>query len=441
MAEKHFKYVILGGGVSAGYAAREFSKQGVKPGELAIISKEHVAPYERPALSKAYLFPEVRPTSGAGFARLPGFHVCVGSGGERLLPEWYKEKGIELILGTEIVKADIPTKSLTSAAGETFTYDVLIIATGSTVIRLTDFKVAGADAKNIFYLREIEDADHLVEALKAKKGGKAVVVGGGYIGLELSAVLRLNNLDVTMVYPEPWCMPRLFTAGIAAFYEGYYKKKGVNIIKGTVAVGFGSHDNGEVKDVKLKDGRVLDADIVVVGVGGRPLITLFKGQVEEEKGGIKTDAFFKTSVPDVYAVGDVATFPLKLFGDIRRVEHVDHARKSAEQAVKAIKVSEEGKGIEEYDYLPYFYSRSFDLSWQFYGDNVGETVLFGDSDIESPTHKFGSYWIKDGKVVGAFLESGTPDENKAIAKVAKLQPPVNSLELLEKEGLGFASKI
>ncbi|KAJ0027971.1 hypothetical protein Pint_35925 [Pistacia integerrima] len=86
MAEQQFKYVILGGGVAAGYAAREFAKQGVKPGELAIISKEAVAPYERPALSKAYLFPE-------GTARLPSFHVCVGSGGERLLPEWYKEKG------------------------------------------------------------------------------------------------------------------------------------------------------------------------------------------------------------------------------------------------------------------------------------------------------------------------------------------------------------
>ncbi|GAB2272209.1 hypothetical protein Dimus_007029 [Dionaea muscipula] len=420
--------------VEPGYAAREFSKQGVKPGELAIISKEHVAPYERPALSKAYLFPE-------GYARLPGFHVCVGSGGERLLPEWYKEKGIELILSTEIVKADLPTKSLTSAAGETFTYDVLIIATGSTVIRLTDFKVEGADAKNIFYLREVDDADKLVEAIKAKKGGKAVIVGGGYIGLELSAVLKLNNLDVTMVYPEPWCMPRLFTAGIAAFYEGYYANKGVKIIKGTVAVGFGSDANGEVKDVKLKDGKVLEADIVVVGVGGRPLITLFKGQVEEEKGGIKTDAFFKTNIPNVYAVGDVATFPLKLFGDIRRVEHVDHARKSAEQAVKAIRASEEGKGIEEYDYLPYFYSRSFELSWQFYGDNVGETVLFGDNNPASPTHKFGTYWIKDGKVVGAFLESGTPEENKAIAKVAKLQPPVKSLEILEKEGLEFASKV
>ncbi|KDP42714.1 hypothetical protein JCGZ_23654 [Jatropha curcas] len=434
MAEKSFKYVIVGGGVAAGYAAREFGKQGVQPGELAIISKEAVSPYERPALSKAYLFPE-------GTARLPGFHVCVGSGGERLLPEWYKEKGIELILGTEIVKADLAAKTLTSAAGEIFKYNILIVATGSTVIRLSDFGVKGADAKNIFYLREIDDADKLVEAIRAKQNGKAVVVGGGYIGLELSAALRINNLDVTMVYPEPWCMPRLFTAGIAAFYEGYYADKGIKIIKGTVAVGFTSDSNGEVKEVQLKDGRVLEADIVIVGVGGRPLTTLFKGQVEEDKGGIKTDAFFKTSVPDVYAVGDVATFPLKLYNELRRVEHVDHARKSAEQAVKAIKASEEGKTIDEYDYLPYFYSRSFSLSWQFYGDNVGETVLFGDSDPKSPNPKFGSYWIKDGKVIGAFLEGGSPDENQAIAKVAKLQPAVDNLDQLTKEGLAFASKI
>ncbi|EEF28383.1 monodehydroascorbate reductase, putative [Ricinus communis] len=312
MAEKSFKYVIVGGGVSA------------------------VAPYERPALSKAYLFPE-------GTARLPGFHVCVGSGGERLLPEWYKEKGIELILSTEIIKADLAAKTLTSAAGETFKYQILIIATGSTVIRLTDFGVQGADAKNIFYLREIDDADKLVEAIKAKKNGKAVIVGGGYIGLELSAALKINNMDVSMVYPEPWCMPRLFTAGIAAFYEGYYANKGIKIIKGTVAVGFNADSNGEVKEVKLKDGRVLEADIVVVGVGGRPLTTLFKGQVAEEKGGIKP--------------------------------------------------------------------------------------------------KFGTYWIKDGKVFGAFLEGGSPEENKAIAKVARVQPSVDSLDQLTKEGLSFACKI
>ncbi|XP_010553373.1 PREDICTED: monodehydroascorbate reductase 1, peroxisomal [Tarenaya hassleriana] len=432
MAEKSFKYVILGGGVSAGYAAREFAKQGVRPGELAIISKEAVAPYERPALSKGYLFPE-------GAARLPGFYACVGSGGEKQLPEWYKEKGIDLILSTEIVKADIASKTLVSAAGDIFKYQTLIIATGSTVIRLSDFGVQGADSKNVLYLREIDDADKLVEAIKAKKGGKAVVVGGGYIGLELSAALRINDFDVSMVFPEPWCMPRLFTPEIAAFYEAYYTDKGVEIIKGTVAVGFTAHPNGEVKEVQLKDGRSLEADIVIVGVGGRPMTTLFKGQVEEDKGGIKTDGFFRTNIPDVYAVGDVATFPLKMYGDMRRVEHVDHSRKSAEQAVKAIKAAEKGGSVEQYDYLPYFYSRSFDLSWQFYGDNVGNSVLFGDSNPKDPKPKFGAYWINEGKVVGAFLEGGSPEENKAIANVASSRPEVESLDALMKQGLSFAT--
>ncbi|KAF0898389.1 hypothetical protein E2562_007231 [Oryza meyeriana var. granulata] len=433
-AAKHFNYVILGGGVAAGYAAREFARQGVKPGDLAIISKESVAPYERPALSKGYLFPQ-------NAARLPGFHTCVGSGGERLLPEWYSEKGIELILSTEIVKADLASKTLASSAGATFTYETLLIATGSSVIKLTDFGVQGAEANNILYLRDIDDADKLVAAMQAKKDGKAVVVGGGYIGLELSAALKINNFDVTMVYPEPWCMPRLFTAGLAAFYEGYYANKGINIVKGTVAVGFDADANGDVTAVKLKNGNVLEADIVIVGVGGRPLTGLFKGQVAEEKGGIKTDAFFETSVPGVYAIGDVAAFPLKLYNETRRVEHVDHARKSAEQAVKVMKAKESGESVPEYDYLPYFYSRSFDISWQFYGDNVGENVMFGDNDPTAAKPKFGTYWVKDGKVVGVFLEGGSAEENQAIAKVARAQPPVADVEALKKEGLEFAAKV
>lgn len=393
-----------------------------------------VAPYERPALSKGYLFPQ-------NAARLPGFHTCVGSGGERLLPEWYSEKGIELILSTEIVKADLSSKTLTSSAGATFTYETLLIATGSSVIKLTDFGVQGAESNNILYLRDIADADKLVAAMQAKKDGKAVIVGGGYIGLELSAALKLNNFDVTMVYPEPWCMPRLFTAGIAHFYEGYYANKGIKIVKGTVAVGFDADANGDVTAVKLKDGRVLEADIVIVGVGGRPLTALFKGQVAEEKGGLKTDAFFETSVAGVYAIGDVAAFPLKLYNEQRRVEHVDHARKSAEQAVRAIKAKESGESVGEYDYLPYFYSRSFDLAWQFYGDNVGDDVLFGDNDPASAKPKFGSYWVKDGKVVGVFLEGGSAEEYQAIAKVARVQPPVADVEALKKEGLGFAAKV
>ena len=166
-----------------------------------------------------------------------------------MLPEWYKEKGIELILSTEMVKANLAGKTLISIIGETFKYQILIIATGPTVIKLTDFGVQGADAKNIFYLREIDDADKLVEAIKEKKNGKAIIIGGGYIGL------------------EPWCMPRHFTTDIVSFYEGYYANKGINIIKGTVATSFSSNANGEVTEVKLKDDKFLEANVVIVGVG------------------------------------------------------------------------------------------------------------------------------------------------------------------------------
>ncbi|XP_060669873.1 monodehydroascorbate reductase, seedling isozyme-like [Ziziphus jujuba] len=417
--KQHFKYIILGGGVAAGYAAKEFTRQRLLPGELAIISKEAVAPYERPVLTKSYLFPNEP-------ARLPSFHVCVGSGEEILLPEWYKEKGIELIIGTEIVKADLASKMLISASGKIYTYQTLIIATGSKAVKLTDSGVQGADAKNIFYLREISDADMLVEAIRTKNKGKVVVIGGGNIGLEVAAAMRINKFDVSMVYREQWCMAGLFSPTIASFYEGYYANKGVKLIKDTVAVEFEADLNGQVKKVKLKNGKVLQADIVVVGIGARPLTELFEGQVEEEKGGIKIDGLFRTSVQDVYAVGDVATFPMKLYNDMRRVQHVDHARQSAEHAVKAIKAREDGKSIEEYQYFPFLYSSYFDLSWIFCGDNVGEPVVFVDAQYNttrpSPTKpKFGTYWINNGKVVGAFLEGGTAEEIEGIAKIVSLQ--------------------
>jgi len=196
-----------------------------------------------------------------------------------------------------------------------------------------------------------------------------------------------------------------------------------------------------VSKVILKDGRSLDSTLVVVGVGAKPLLAPFKGLLEEEKGGFKVDASFKTSAPDVYAIGDLATFPLKMYGDSRRVEHVDHARKSAMHAVQAIKAAEKGEVVDDYDYLPFFYSRSFDLSWQFYGDNVGDATIWGRQGAGKPGSKFGAYWVKDGKVIGAFLEGGSPDENKLIAKVAREQPTVDANVDLASAGLGFASQL
>ncbi|KAK9833441.1 hypothetical protein WJX81_005619 [Elliptochloris bilobata] len=428
MSTSAYKTVVLGGGNSAGYAAWEWIKRGGGEG-LAIIGDEPVVAYERPALSKAYLFPE-KP------ARLPGFHTTVGGGGQKQEMTWYKENNIEFRTGVHVSEADITKKQLTTADGQSITYEKLIIATGARPISLADFKTPGADLKGIYYLRNVVDADRIIAALPEAKerGGRAVIVGGGYIGLETAAGLSMNGLDVTLVFPESRVMERLFTPEIASFYEKFYEDKGIKFIKGTTVTAF-EGEGDKVKTSVLKDGTKLESDIVLVGVGARPNIELFKGQLdmlEERPGGIKVDGHLRTSVPNVYAVGDVAAFPLKRYGNTTRQEHVTNCRTSAQHAVASILAPD---SVDEYDYLPFFYSRVFNLSWQFYGVNEGTPIFFGSKE----EGKFGTYWVKDGKVVGAFLESGSGEENAAIKKVADLRPDAPSN--LESEGLAFASKL
>jgi monodehydroascorbate reductase (NADH) len=189
----------------------------------------------------------------------------------------------------------------------------------------------------------------------------------------------------------------------------------------------------QVTAVNLRDGSQLPADMVVVGIGIRPNTSLFEGQLTLEKGGIRVNGRLQSSNSSVYAVGDVATFPVKLFGDTRRLEHVDSARKSAKHAVSAIM---EPNKTGEFDYLPFFYSRVFTLSWQFYGENIGEAVHFGD--FSSDTTSFGAYWVHKGQLVGSFLEGGTKEEYATIAKATWLKPEVEDLAQLEKLGLDFA---
>lgn len=184
--------------------------------------------------------------------------------------------------------------------------------------------------------------------------------------------------------------------------------------------------------VILKDGSRIEASLVVCGIGIRPNVDLFEGQLTLEKGGIKVNGKMQSvSNSSVYAVGDVAAFPVPMYNDIRRLEHVDHARKSAAHAVQAILMNNK---VMDYDYLPYFYSRVFTLSWQFFGDDAGQCVLFGDRELG----KFGAYWVHKGRVVGVFLEGGSKAEYNALAKTARERPQVKDVGLLKKQGLEFA---
>eukprot|EP00268_Persea_americana_P042469 TRINITY_DN42504_c0_g1_i1.p1 TRINITY_DN42504_c0_g1~~TRINITY_DN42504_c0_g1_i1.p1 ORF type:complete len:469 (+),score=105.28 TRINITY_DN42504_c0_g1_i1:1132-2538(+) len=343
-------------------------------------------------------------------------------------------RGIELVLGTRVKCADVRRKTLLTATGETISYNILIIATGARALKLEEFGVKGSEADNVCYLRDLADANRLVSVMQSNVGGNAVVIGGGYIGMECAASLVINKINVTMVFPEAHCMARLFTPKIAEYYEEYYKSRGVNFIKGTVLSSFENNADGKVTAVILRDGTRITTDMVVVGIGIRPNTSLFEGQLNMEKGGIKVNGRLQTSNNSVYAVGDVAAFPVKLFGETRRLEHVDSARQSAKYAVAAIMAPDK---TADFNYLPFFYSRVFSLSWQFYGDNVGGVAHYGDFSGGT----FGAYWVNKGQIVGAFLEGGNKDEYEAIAKTTRFKPMVQDMAELERLGLDFALQV
>nr|CAB3450820.1 unnamed protein product [Digitaria exilis] len=270
---------------------------------------------------------------------------------------------------------------------------------------LEEFGGNGSDAENVCYLRNIVDADKLVHVMRSSPGGNAIVIGGGYIGMECAAALVANKIKVTIVFPGKHCISSLEIS------------------------------SGKVTTAILRDGRRLPADMVVVGIGARANTTLFDGQLAMDKGGIKVNGQMQTSDATVYAVGDVATFPVKLLGgDARRFEHVDCTRRTARHAVAAaLNPSSAG----DIDYLPFFYSRVFALSWRFYGDNAGEAVHFGDMSLSASSAKFGAFWVSAGRIAGAFLEGGSTEEYEAIAHAVRRGVAVPDMAQLAREGLAF----
>lgn len=425
------EFVIVGGGNAAGYAARTFVEHGMADGRLCIVSKEAHAPYERPALTKGYLFPlEKKP------ARLPGFHTCVGSGGERQTAEWYKEKGIEMLHEDPVTSIDIDKQTLTTDSGKLLKYGSLIIATGCTASRLPE-KIGGS-LPGVHYIRDVADANSLISSWEKTK--KLVVVGGGYIGMEVAAAAVAWKLDTTIIFPENHLLQRLFTPSLAQRYEEFYKDNGVKFVKGTSIKHLEAGSDGHVCSVKLEDGSTIETDTVVVGIGAKPAVGPFERVgLNTSVGGIQVDSQFRTKIPGIFAIGDVAAFPLKIYDRIARVEHVDHARRSAQHCAKSILTAQS----HIYDYLPYFYSRVFEyegsprkLWWQFFGDNVGETIEVGSFDP-----KIATFWVDSGKLKGVLLESGNPEEFQLLPKLARSQPTVDITKLRNASSVEEALEI
>jgi 3-phenylpropionate/trans-cinnamate dioxygenase ferredoxin reductase subunit len=358
--------VILGAGQGAGQAAASFRQEGYE-GDIIILGDEPFPPYQRPPLSKQYLSGE-----------MPLERVYVR-------PEkFYTDRHIDLRTNTRVEKIDTKARTVTTAKGETIAYEKLLIATGSRPRKLS---IAGSDLPGIHYLRTISDVDGISAAMKTAR--KVVIVGGGYIGLEVASVAVTNGLDVTVLEMEQRILQRVTTPEMSAYYHQLHTGRGLKILTNTTVSGFTGQDH--VEQVLCGDTRI-DADLVIVGIGIIPNIELAKDAGINCENGIFVDDHCQTSVPDVYAIGDCTNHPNPILGRRLRLESVPNALEQARVAVANMC----GKD-KVYAAVPWFWSDQYELKLQMVGfSSDGDTqVLRGDMS----KNEFAVFYLKDGAVV------------------------------------------
>lgn len=383
MSTNHYKYVILGGGLTAGYAAQEFVAQGIQADELCILSAEKTLPYERPPLSKKFLANEKTTAD-----------ILIND------PSFYEENGIEVKLDTAVTRVRLDEKQLDTDT-ETIKYERLLIATGC---RPRTFDLPGADLDNIFYLRQITDARQIRQM--AEKVDKAVVIGGSFIGMETASVLQASGVAVTLLFPEARVWESFFTPEMSTFFETYYRDKGITILPGQEVASF--KGNGRVTHVVTKTGKQLAADMVLAGIGVTPNSALFSEQLHMEKDTILVNRFLETNLPDVWAAGDITSYRDLLYDRVLHVEHWDNAVQQGQHAARAMLGQR-----QPYEHVPYFFSDVFDLSYEFWGDSNGAKEAVHRGDVADG--RFSTWWLAaDGRLLAAFVMN-RPDEEREVA--------------------------
>jgi 3-phenylpropionate/trans-cinnamate dioxygenase ferredoxin reductase subunit len=361
--------VIVGAGHGGAQCAIAL-RQGGYTGSIMLIGREPEPPYERPPLSKEY------------FAREKTF--------DRLYirpPAFWEEKGVALQLNTEVVAVDPTKKELSLSSGKTLGYGKLVWATGGDPRRLS---CPGCDLAGLHPVRTRADCDQLMGEID---GGvrNIVVIGGGYIGLEAAAVLTKLGCKVTLLEALPRVLARVAGPELSAFYEKEHREHGVDLRTGVAVEEL--LGEGRVSGVKLADGTVIPADAVIVGIGIVPAVGALIAAGASGGNGVDVDEYCRTSLPDVYAIGDCAAFAADYAGGtVMRVESVQNANDQATCVAKAI-LGEE----HPYKAFPWFWSNQYDLRLQTAGLSVGydQTLLRGNPDERS----FSVVYLKGGKVI------------------------------------------
>lgn len=362
------RIVIVGAGHAAGQAAASLRQDGYA-GDICIIGDEPHLPYQRPPLSKQYLLGE------HGLER-----------GVYLRPEkFYTDKNVEVRTGVTVTAIDTHAKTVTTDAGDVIEWSQLLIASGSRP-RILD--IPGSDLDGIHYMRTIADVDKIKAAMETARN--MVIVGGGYIGLEVASVAVTHGLDVSVLEMESRILQRVTTPEMSEFYHDLHTSRGVHILTNTTVSGF-EGDNGKVTGVLSAD-TVIPADIVVVGIGIVPNVELAAAAGLEVDNGIVVDDHCRTSAPDVYAAGDCTNHPSPLLGRRLRLESVPNAMEQARVAAANM-----AGGDKIYDAVPWFWSDQYELKLQMVGFSADADMQVVRGDKK--TNQFAIFYLKDGRVV------------------------------------------
>jgi 3-phenylpropionate/trans-cinnamate dioxygenase ferredoxin reductase component len=391
-------YLVIGGGLAGAKAVEALRQEGID-GRVIMIGEEPELPYTRPQLSKGYL---------AGLTERGQLTV--------LEDGWYARHDVELLLGRRALSIDAGAQTVRLDRAERVGYDCLLLATGSGPRRL---EIPGADLEGVRYLRRAGDADVLRAALAA--GGPLVVVGGGWIALEVAALARTTGLDVTVVLPGPSPMLRSLGPEVGARLVALHEAHGTRVLAGRpVARAHGA--GGRVEAVELEDGTRLPASVVVIDIGAEPCTELAVSAGVKVDDGVVVDATLRTDDPRIWAAGDLAMAENAWFGGRMRVDHVASADAQGRFAGRSM-----AGAVEAWTDAPAFGSDQYGtrLTYRGWADATAERVVFR----ETGDGRWAAFWLNGGRIAAVLRADPRPDARAELNGEADGREVVDELVL------------